>query len=41
MIKRTLPLLIGLSVCSVALAQDPPVTTQSQTTTTQTTTAST
>jgi hypothetical protein len=38
MIKHTLPLLIGLSVCSVALAQDPPVTTQSQTTTTQTTT---
>ena len=38
MIKRMLPLLIGLSVCSVALAQAPPVTTQSKTTTTQTTT---
>jgi hypothetical protein len=41
MIKRTLPLLIGLSVCSVALAQDLPATAQSSTTTTtRTTTAS-
>lgn len=38
MIKRMLPLLIGLSVCSVALAQDPTATTQSATTTTRTTT---
>jgi len=38
MIKRLLPLLIGLSVCSVALAQDMPATAQSATTTTQTTT---
>lgn len=38
MIKRMLPLLIGLSVCSVALAQNPPVAAQSTTTTTQTTT---
>ncbi len=38
MIKRMLPLLIGLSVCSVALAQDMPATAQSTTTTTQTTT---
>lgn len=37
MIKRVLPLLIGLSFCSVALAQDPPATTaQSAATTTQT-----
>jgi hypothetical protein len=42
MIKRTLPLLIGLSVCSVALTQDLPATAQSSTTTTThtTTTAS-
>ncbi len=45
MIKRMLPLLIGLSVCSVALAQDvpasaPPMTSASQTTTTTTVTAS-
>ena len=40
MIKHTLPLLIGLSVCSGALAQEPPVATQTRTTTTQTTTAS-
>ena len=38
MIKRTLPLLIGLSVCSLAFAQDMPATAQSATTTTQTTT---
>jgi hypothetical protein len=38
MIKRILPLLIGLSVCSVALAQDVPATAQSKTTATQTTT---
>lgn len=38
MIKRVLPLLIGLSFCSVALAQDLPATAQSATTTTQTTT---
>jgi len=38
MIKRMLPVLIGLSVCSVALAQDPAATTQSATTTIQTTT---
>ncbi|MEO9080213.1 MAG: PepSY domain-containing protein [Rhodanobacter sp.] len=38
MIKRTLPLLIGLSVCSLAFAQDMPANTQSATTTTQTTT---
>ena len=40
MIKRMLPVLIGLSVCSGALAQEPPVATQTRTTTTQTTTAS-
>ena len=40
MIKRMLPLLIGLSFCSVALAQDPAATTQSATTTTRTTTTS-
>lgn len=38
MIKRVLPLLIALSLCSVALAQDLPATAQSATTTTQTTT---
>lgn len=38
MIKHMLPLLIGLSFCSVALAQDLPATAQSTTTTTQTTT---
>lgn len=38
MIKRMLPLLIGLSFCSVAFAQDLPATAQSATTTTQTTT---
>ena len=38
MIKRMLPLLIGLSVCSVALAQDPAATAQPTTTTIQTTT---
>lgn len=38
MIKRLLPLLIGLSVCGVALAQDMPATAQSATSTTQTTT---
>lgn len=38
MIKRMLPLLIGLSVCSVALAQDAPVTAQATTRATQTTT---
>lgn len=38
MIKRTIPLLIGLSVCSVAFAQDIPASAQSVTTTTQTTT---
>lgn len=38
MIKHMLPLLIGLSMCSVALAQDPATTTQSTTTTTRTTT---
>lgn len=38
MIKRTLPLLIGLAVCSVAFAQDLPANAQSATTTTQTTT---
>lgn len=41
MIKRMLPLLIGLSVCSVALAQDPTATAQPTTTTTRTTTHST
>ena len=38
MIKRMLPLLIGLSVCSVAFAQNPPASAQSATTTVQTTT---
>ena len=38
MIKHVLPLLIGLSFCSVALAQDLPAAAQSATTTTQTTT---
>jgi hypothetical protein len=38
MIKRTLPLLIGLSLCSFAFAQDMPATAHSATTTTQTTT---
>ncbi len=38
MIKRLLPLLIGLSVCGAALAQDLPATAQSATSTTQTTT---
>jgi hypothetical protein len=41
MIKRILPLLIGLSLCSVAFAQDLPAAAQSTTTTTQTTTIST
>lgn len=39
MIKRTLPLLIGLSACSFAFAQDLPATAHSATTTTQTTTS--
>ncbi|HWU76610.1 MAG TPA: PepSY domain-containing protein [Rhodanobacter sp.] len=38
MIKRTLPLLIGLSVCSLAFAQDMPASAHSTATTTQTTT---
>ena len=38
MIKRLLPLLIGLSVCCVALAQDMPASAQSATTHTTTTT---
>jgi hypothetical protein len=38
MIKRLLPLLIGLSVCSFAFAQDMPATAHSATMTTQTTT---
>ena len=38
MIKRLLPLLIGLSVCAAAFAQDVPASSQSATTTTQTTT---
>jgi len=38
MTKHMLPLLIGLSFCSVALAQDIPATTQSKTTTTRTVT---
>ena len=38
MIKRVLPLLIGLSVCSLAFAQDMPASAHSATTTTQTTT---
>ncbi|MBQ4853826.1 PepSY domain-containing protein [Rhodanobacter sp. B2A1Ga4] len=38
MIKRLLPLLIGLSVCGVALAQTMPATSQPATKTTQTTT---
>ncbi|MEO6799086.1 MAG: PepSY domain-containing protein [Rhodanobacter sp.] len=38
MIKRTLPLLIGLSLCSLAFAQDMPASAHSATTTTQTTT---
>ncbi|MGH8160044.1 MAG: PepSY domain-containing protein [Rhodanobacter sp.] len=38
MIKRMLPLLIGLSIGGVALAQDMPATAQSTTSTTQTTT---
>ena len=38
MIKRTLSLLIGLSVCSLAFAQDMPASAHSATTTTQTTT---
>jgi hypothetical protein len=37
MIKRTLPLLIGLSVFSAAFAQDMPATAQSSTSATQTT----
>ncbi|HWX66407.1 MAG TPA: PepSY domain-containing protein [Rhodanobacter sp.] len=37
MIKRMLPLLIGLSVCGAALAQDMPATAQSTTSTTTTT----
>jgi hypothetical protein len=41
MIKRMLPLLIGLSVCSVAIAQDLPAAATSTTTTTQTTTTAT
>ncbi|AGG89318.1 PepSY domain-containing protein [Rhodanobacter denitrificans] len=40
MIKRVLPLLLGLSLCSVAFAQDLPAAAQSTTTTTQTTTIS-
>lgn len=38
MIKRMLPLVIGLSICSVALAQDMPATAPSATTTQTTTT---
>ncbi len=38
MIKRILPLLIGLSIGGIALAQEMPATTQSATSTTQTTT---
>lgn len=38
MIKRMLPLLIGMSICSVALAQDMPAATQPTTTTTTLTT---
>ena len=38
MITRMLPLLIGLSVCNVAVAQDVPATAQSTTSATQTTT---
>ena len=38
MIKRMLPLLIGLSVCSVALAQQTPAATQPVTSATETTT---
>ena len=38
MIKRILPLLIGLSVCSFAFAQDVPASAQSASSTTQTTT---
>lgn len=38
MIKRILPLLIGLSICTVAIAQDMPAATQATTTTTLTTT---
>ena len=38
MIKRMLPLLIGLSVCGAALAQDMPATAQSTTSTTTTVT---
>ena len=38
MIKRMLPLLIGLSICGAALAQDMPATAQSTTTTTHRTT---
>ena len=38
MIKRTLPLLIGLSVCSFAFAQNTPASAQSATTTQTTTT---
>ncbi len=36
MIKRTLPLLIGLTICSVAAAQMAPASSQSATSTTQT-----
>jgi len=38
MIKRTLPLLIGLSVCGFAFAQNPPASAPPATTTTRTTT---
>lgn len=38
MIKRLLPLLIGLSICGAALAQDAPASGQVQTSATQTTT---
>lgn len=40
MIKRTLPLLIGLSVCSLAFAQNTPPVAHTATTTTKTTTVS-
>lgn len=40
MIKRMLPLLLGLSICGAAVAQDAPTTAQATTTTTQTTTVS-
>lgn len=41
MIKRLLPVLIGLTICGAAFAQDMPATAQSTSTTTTTTTTST